>query len=336
MAHDEADLRRSKGRGAPMLSGSSLPRLLRPAAMLSGVFAALFCGMLAAAGSATTAAAQSDSSNLYAIVARVGTTGITGFEVLERAKVLQFLAGRSLNDAEKQALDSLVEDAVKSEEGARIGVTVSDAEVEEAFGNLAQNNNMSDEAFARTMSRAEVRPDAMKEKIRADLLWNRLLRRRFGERLQPTEEEIVAFIDSAPAEGPRQYDIALLIVPLAANASRAQVDAIGPVVNRTRARMTNCSRIQEISREYARGSGRGVLPAERMPGPIRDAVLNLRPGEVADPIRSRTGVNLIMLCGVREPQAPTREQALRTLQEERASRFAGSYLEELRSVAIIE
>nr|WP_298929252.1 peptidylprolyl isomerase [uncultured Erythrobacter sp.] len=82
------------------------------------------------------------------------------------------------------------------------------------------------------------------------------------------------------------------------------------------------------------------IQASRLPDQLRNMVLNLQIGQTTRPFGSpQDGVRVLMLCGRDDPQdagAPTFEQVMRQIEEERIDKRAQRYLRDLRNDAYIE
>src|SRR3546814_804895 len=77
-----------------------------------------------------------------------------------------------------------------------------------------------------------------------------------------------------------------------------------------------------------------------LPVPLQDMLLNLQVGEASPPFGSvKDGVRVLVLCGRDDPQnagAPSFEQIMTQLEDERVNKRARIYLRDLRRDAVID
>lgn len=278
----------------------------------------------------------SGEGGLFTPIVKVNDEIITGYDVQQRATLLRFASGGQIDgDVERLALEELVSDAIKIQEAERLGIEVTEEAFGEALAAVAQANGSSVDGMFATLREAGVDRETFERQLLAQLVWNRILRERFGDRLQPTDAEIDAALEEAEP-GPSLYRLAQIVVPVVATAPEATVrEAYGRALA-ARERITNCSAIESAAASIGLQAQSGRLPRESMPGPIRDAIAGLSSGETTEPLRSGQGFHLITFCGIEEGQPPSRELIEQQLLQVSVDRFSGSLLDELRRTALIE
>lgn len=274
---------------------------------------------------------------LFTPLVKVNDEIITGYDVQQRAALLRFAAGgRAEGDVERQALEELVGDALKLQEADRIGLEITDQVFSDALQSIARGNGATvDEMFA-TLARAGIDRGTLERQIRAQIVWNRILRSRYGERLQPTDAEIDAAIAEAEP-GPAVYELSQIVVPLQATAPDSIARRAFAAAVAARDRISNCGQVDEAARSIGLpGAQSGRVPASRLPGPILQAISGLSVGQATDPLRSRDGVHIIVVCGVESGGPPPREVVAERLLGAQLNRFSSSLLDELRRNSVIE
>ncbi len=90
------------------------------------------------------------------VVAVVNKTAITSGDVARRVAFLRLQ--RKSGNLQKLAKEELVEEALKREEIARVGMSVSTADVDASFARFAASNKMSVEQLNAILDRAGVTP----------------------------------------------------------------------------------------------------------------------------------------------------------------------------------
>jgi hypothetical protein len=91
---------------------------------------------------------------------------------------------------------------------------------------------------------------------------------------------------------------------------------------------------REAGLEATRGQPTGLAA---LPEPVREAVIDRAPGEIAGPVPTQGGAAAFVVCARSEGVPPeVRERIAEQLRQERFQRFANAFLQELRGDAVIE
>lgn len=271
----------------------------------------------------------------------VGEKPITGYDLEQRARLIEFGAGRRVPNVEQQALKLLIEDELKLAEAKRQGIAIEPETKVKAFETVLKNNRMSEERFLGALKAAGVERRTFDRQMEADLMWGRTLRKRYGPRLNPSKDEVDAAMEArrGGGTGAKRYDVRQILVAVSPNAPEPQVKAAFEKAADAYRKATSCSQLDQIASGYSRGSGRvGLMTARQMPGPVAKIVTGLKVGEKAPrPMRSRQGYHVIMLCGIETGARQVNRQAVQArLRNQLIERFSESYLEEVRRVSFME
>jgi peptidyl-prolyl cis-trans isomerase SurA len=291
--------------------------------MKSTLRAAAAALILSATGLIAPAFAQS--------VATVNGEPITSRDVDQRMKVSALLFRQPLSRA--AAIQELIDDRVKINEGRRLGMRVTPQGLDEALGRLAANARQSQVQFEQNLIRAGIEPDQVKAKLNAQIIWSELLRQRSrGGNI--SNAELNAELERRAARGDAQViDFVIrqviFVVPPGVGAGQREREA-----SAARARFTDC----ETGVDYVR-TLRDVAVKERvartsteLPKPTAELLSKTPVGRLTPPFRSEQGVEMLAVCERRERQdnIQLRNQIEQELQSKRTEGSATQYLNELR------
>jgi len=130
-----------------------------------------------------------------------------------------------------------------------------------------------------------------------------------------SESEIDEFLskqDAAAASPQAAYDIAQIFLPVAQNATEAQVAAVKQKIDAIDAKLKAGADFAQLATQDSQGEGAkrggdlGMRPANRLPTLFVDTVRNLQPGQISPVIRSAAGFHILKLLQVSgETAAPT-------------------------------
>lgn len=245
-------------------------------------------------------------------------------------------------------LDQLVLVRLQRQLARRLGVQVSEQEVDAAIANVLQDNRLSDEVLERLlrergMSRADYRRE-IADKIRL----SKLVKIEITGKLTVSDDEIAAWFAGHRQEWyrPARIRIRHLLVPLPKEptadeeaAAQAKIDALAAQA-RGGADFAALVRSQDpgaapdadpVTGEITRGE---LFPA------LEDAAFALPAGGVSEPVRSPAGFHLVQVAEKTPAHEPTLAEMRgsieqRLLELKTRDRYE-SWLKQLRAAATVE
>lgn len=151
--------------------------------------------------------------------------------------------------------------------------------------------------------------------------------------------------DRRSTSGPLPQDanvtLAQMILPLPRGAGDAEARSHGELLQQVREIVKGCDDMERAAKEL--GAQFGGAPQRFRVGDlapaIRSAVLNLKIGELSDPVRLDGGLLALMVCEREEPKnlnLPSREEISEQLTRQRLDLAARRYLRDLRRAAVVD
>ena len=110
------------------------------------------------------------------IIVVVNGEPITALDIEQRSKLNQLSTHKV--PARQEVLEELITEILKVKEAKRWGLEVSDAEVDAAFGTMANRMRMTTDQLTQVLAKAGVNATTLKHRIRADIAWPQLVRGR--------------------------------------------------------------------------------------------------------------------------------------------------------------
>jgi peptidyl-prolyl cis-trans isomerase SurA len=101
----------------------------------------------------------------------VADTEITELEIDQRSKLNELSTHKP--PSREDVTEELRREKRRVDEARKLGVDVSDAEVDEAYAHMASRMRLTAEQLTERLSRAGVHAATIKDRIRADLTWLR-------------------------------------------------------------------------------------------------------------------------------------------------------------------
>jgi peptidyl-prolyl cis-trans isomerase SurA len=202
-----------------------------------------------------------------------------------------------------QVLRGLIDEQIQLQEAKRLNVSVTDQDMARARSDLEQRNNLKPgqfEAFVRDLG---VDPDTVERQLRAQIAWGKLVRRRFGNDVNISQEEVSDVLARLEADaGKTQKRIAEIVLPVENAANETQVKELA---DRIAEQLRGGANFGAIARQFsgaanaAVGGDVGWVLPERMAPEIAEAVSRMTAGEISAPIRTVLGFHIIKVVDSR-------------------------------------
>jgi peptidyl-prolyl cis-trans isomerase SurA len=280
---------------------------------------------------AMTGAVMAQSS-----VASVNGEPITSRDVEQRMKVSSQVFRAPLS--RPAAIQQLIDDRVKLNEGRRIGMRATSAGLDEMLSRLASSVRQTPTQFEQNLTRAGIDPDAVRAKLNADTIWAELLRAR-SRTGNVSNAELNAELERRVARGEAtitDYVVrrVIFVVPPGTSPGQRERDA-----SAARGRFTDCETgvdLMRSLRDVAVQERIGRTSAE-LSKPMNDTLTKTPLGRLTPPFRSEQGIEMLAVCEKKErqDQIQLRNSIEQEILQKRTQGTAVSYLEELRSKADI-
>lgn len=263
---------------------------------------AIFAAMAVAFLLARPAAAQ--QQELTKIAATVNEDIISVYDLISRTR-LAIVASRLEDSNEtrqrvaRQLLRIMIEEKLQMQEAKRLGIAVSNKELEEAVERIEQANRWPSGQFKNFLQSTGIPPSAALDQIRANLSWQKVVRRKLRPQVDISDTEV----DEALAKlrenvGKPENRVAEIYLPVERPQQEAEVQrAAETIVQRIKAGTPFPVLAQQFSQSpsAADGGDLGWLQPGQLEPQLEQAVRNLQPREVSAPIRTITGFSILYL-----------------------------------------
>lgn len=264
------------------------------------------CAILAAMAMAVLLSrpAVAQQQELTKIAATVNEDIISVYDLISRTR-LAIVASRLEDNNEtrqrvaRQLLRIMIEEKLQMQEAKRLGISVTNKELEEAIERIEQNNRWPPGQFKAFLQATQIPPAAALEQIRANLSWQKVVRRRLRPQVDISDTEV----DEALAKlreniGKPENRVAEIYLPVERPQQEAEVQrAAETIVQRIKAGTPFPVLAQQFSQSpsAAQGGDLGWLQPGQMEPQLERAVQSLQPHEASAPIRTMAGFSILYL-----------------------------------------
>lgn len=267
-----------------------------------------------------------------ATAATVNGVAIDDRDVAARVQLMKLEGGGST----AKALEALITEQLQLQEATRLGITVTDQQVEEAFQQVARNVKLSTSKLSELLRANGVSDATMKARLRAALAWQGVAQSAIRSRVQLSDLELDQQAKARLTQD-MSYDYVLkevLFITTGKNASGRTSEA-----NKYRAAFKGCDTAVDLSLKFTDAAVRDVgrRHATQMPEAQAKELAALNVGGITKPRVTETGVSMLAVCSKEQARDTTFiKTKLRNEQGQDAFKAeAERYLEELRKKARI-
>jgi peptidyl-prolyl cis-trans isomerase SurA len=201
------------------------------------------------------------------------------------------------DEMREQVIERLIIEELQLQLGDLYGIRISDGELNQTFNTIAANNKLSLEEFIVTIQEAGQSYESLREKIRNDMIIQRVQRGRVGNEINITEQEFESFMKTDPAVAQIRPELSVRQI-LVKTENKAQ-----SVLARLDANESFEAIAKEISLAGNASSG-GLMPWRKiadMPKVFGEALEEEVVGTVTSPISTGSGFHILKIEEKRGP-----------------------------------
>jgi peptidyl-prolyl cis-trans isomerase SurA len=312
------------------MTTSFLPRLSR---LIMGAAAAL---LLLGGGSPLHA---------QTVAVMVNGEPITAYDIDQRNK-LNVLSHKAAT--RQQVIDELIDEKVKIKEAKKFGIDPSASDIDATFTQMSTRMRTTPELLAKSLEAQGIRPETLKARIRADMVWGSLVRGRFKESLQVGEKDVAAAVqvnaDDKDKDKPQtesfEYQMRPIVLIVPRGAAPAATETRRKEAEALRTRVQTCDEANNLFKSMQNAAIRDTVTktSADLPAVLREVLDKTPIGHLTAPEVTKQGVEMVALCG-RKPttiDTPKKREVREKMFTEKFEKKSKAYLEEVRKAAMIE
>lgn len=250
---------------------------------------------------------------LDAVVAIVNDGVITNSELSTQVEMLRGqLSAKNMTlppeeVLRKQVLQHLIDVDLQMQLAKQNGMKVDNDQLRDALAKIGARNQLSVEELKKAIEHQGMSWHQFRENIRKEMLLAQLQQRVVGREVVVTKEQVDTYIKSMPKQensGQRKYHIQNIVIPLSDAPSseelaRAQQKADLLLTKLKEGADFSQLAIAESSDAFAlEGGDLGERDLAELPDVFAKTVVNMQEGEIAGPLRTGNGFQLIKLVQV--------------------------------------
>jgi peptidyl-prolyl cis-trans isomerase SurA len=303
-----------------------------PSLRLSTILAAI---LFAAIGCGAPAHAQT-------IAVMVNGEPITNMDIEQRSKLIQLTMHKQ--PSRQEVINELIDEKVKIKEAKRFGVDPTTSDVDQSYAGMAQRMRLTADQLTQVLEKQGIRPDTLRARMKAEMVWGSLVRGRYKESLQVGEKDVAAAVKGS-GEGNLEVDASeykmqpiVLIVPR--GSPQSAFDQRKKEAEALRERVTSCAEANNYFKSMQGAAVRDIVTrtSADLPPSLRDLLEKTQVGHLTPPEQTKQGVEMVALCARNKTtvDTPKKKEIRDKMFVEKYEAKSKSYLQQVRSAAMIE
>lgn len=197
-----------------------------------------------------------------------------------------------------QVLRTYIDETLQLQEARRLGIRVSDSEIDRALEGLAQRNGMSTEQFRAWFAERQLSLATLRRQIRAQLAWARVIRQVLQPRVVISREQLELALNGLLGPAGEEVRLSEILLPVYTPEQESQVlEQARELVGALREGADFAALAQQVSVAASADNGGdlGWVPVSNLAEELRRVVADLPVGQPSDPIVTPDGVRILMV-----------------------------------------
>ena len=276
------------------------------------------------------------------VVVMVNGEPITNYDIEQRSK-LNFLTTHKPSDRQ-QVINELIDEKVKIKEGKKFGVDPSASDIDQSYAAMSSRMRITPEQLTKSLESQGIRPDTLKSRMKAEMVWTSLVRGRYKESLQVGEKDVAAAVQAGGDEKLQteafEYRLQPIVLIVPRGSAPAAVELRRKEAEALRSRVQTCEDANSFFKSMQNAAIREAVTktSADIPQVLRDVLDKTPIGHLTAPEVTKQGVEMVALCG-RKPttiDTPKKKEVRDKMFVEKYEAKSKSYLQEVRRAAMIE
>jgi len=240
------------------------------------------------------------------IVAVVNAEAITDRELRQKVDtVSQRLRSQGVTlpppqELQRQLLERMIGDAAQQQAARESGIRIDEVTIDRTVARIAQDSQMTVAQFRARLEADGVSFQSFRQDVANELTVSRFREREIDSRIQVSESEVDVYLAEQKTAAV-EFNIAQILVAISEDAPAETVakarQQARSIVQMARAGGDFARIVGSLSStsEPVQGGITGMRTVDRLPAMFVEAVTPLKPGEVADEVRSPAGFHILKL-----------------------------------------
>jgi peptidyl-prolyl cis-trans isomerase SurA len=275
------------------------------------------------------------------VVVIVNGEPVTNYDIEQRTKLDQLATHKM--PSRQEVLNELIDEHLKKQLLRRYNIDGIDKDVDHAFANMARRMRATPKQLTEQLAKSGVQPDTLKSRIKAELIWNQVIRGRFQASFQFSDRDITAKLKETKPEGAEEvgFDFTLrpILFVVPRGSPQAAFEARRKEAEVLREKFLSCEQGIPMARglRYVAVRPAVVKSSTDLAPALRQILEKTELGHLTSPEITQQGVEIYAVCSKKKSEDDPAKKAIRDqMYKQVFDKHSKQFLQELRSQAMIE
>ena len=292
-------------------------------------------------------------ANVYRPSATVNGEIITATDIEQRMGLIRVannnmeLPPEEEQRLRQQVFSNLIDEKLQIQEARAADITIDENLINDQFARLAARYKQTPDQFSAYLASKGSSASAVKQQIRGEYAWDRLLARNIQSTTNVSKEEVdIIFDRTMQAKGQDEFHIAEIYLTATPETIQSVADNAQKIVQALQSGGSFAAYARQFSEASTAvvGGDLGWVRGGQLPDTMADAARQMQPGQLIGPIEVPGGVSIMLMVDRRQVLTADPRDAVLSLKqislefpagtsEAKASELAGQFAEATRGIA---
>jgi peptidyl-prolyl cis-trans isomerase SurA len=277
-----------------------------------------------------------------AVAVMVNGEPITDFDIEQRIKLIELSSHKT--PPRQEVIEELINEKVKIKEAKKYSIDPSGNDVDQAYASMSSRMHLTADQLTQSLAQKGIRPDTVKTRLRADMVWTSIVRGRFKESLQVGEKDVQNAVQQSGGDEPNaesfEYQMRPVVLIVPRGAEPSLLEARHKEAEALREKVQSCEEAIQTFRAMQNATVRDIVvkTSADLPAALRELLDKTPIGHLTPPEATRQGIEMVALCA-RKPttvDTPKKREARDKIFAAKFEAKSKAYLQEVRKGAMIE
>jgi peptidyl-prolyl cis-trans isomerase SurA len=246
------------------------------------------------------------AQDIQAISVIVNDEVISRYDVGQRVRLILVTSGipaseENVKRIEIQAIKALINERIQLQEAVKLEVPESPEEIKLTLDRIARGNQTTAEGIIKNITSQGVNLDTLINQIKSELLWNKIVRGKFGSYINISDDEINLIYDrTMQSINKVQYDISEIFIGFEDEEEETEAGVLATkLVEQLKNNISFEPVAQQFSQSASSGQGGyiGWVSEGQLDLKLAQVIKNLAQDSISNPIKVVNGYYIIKLNG---------------------------------------
>jgi peptidyl-prolyl cis-trans isomerase SurA len=291
--------------------------------------------------------------NVYRPSATVNGEIITATDIEQRMALIRIanndvaLPPEELQRLRQQVFSNLIDEKLQIQEARAADITIDENVVNDQFARLATRFRQTSEQFSTYLASKGSSAAAVKQQIRGEFAWDRLLSRNIQSTTNVSTEEVESVVQRLnEAKGQDEFHLGEIYLSAAPENMTAVNENAQKIIQALQAGGSFAAYARQFSEASTAvvGGDLGWVKAGQLPASMAEAATQMQPGQLVGPVAVPGGVSIMLMIDRRQVLTADPRDAVLSLKQisldfpegttqTRAAELASQFAEATRNIA---